>query len=73
MTGDVVTTKQKSVEKMKETVMMIASAKMVLFVAQIIAPLEVEVILVLDLIVAQKCQVFLCYFNVLDSCTGLLI
>ena len=53
--------------------MMIASAKMVLFVAQIIAPLEVEVILVLELIVAQKCQVFLCYFNVLDSYTGLLI
>ena len=52
MTGDVVTTKQENVEKMKEIVMTIASAKMVLCVAQIIVPLEMEVILIQKLIVA---------------------
>ena len=45
------------VEKMKVTVTMIVTAKMVLFVAEIIVLLEVEVIFFLELIVAQPQQV----------------
>ena len=52
MTVNVVIAKKESVEKMKETVIKIVSAKMVMFVAQIIVPLEV--ISIWGLIVAQK-------------------
>ena len=45
------------VEKMKVTVTMIVTAKMVLFVAEIIVLLEVEVIFFPELIVAQPQQV----------------
>ena len=45
------------VEKMKVTVTMIVTAKMVLFVAEIIVLLEVEVIFFPELIVAQPQEV----------------
>ena len=45
------------VEKMKVTVTMIVTAKIILFVAEIIVLLEVEVIFFPELIVAQPQQV----------------
>ena len=52
MTVNVVITKLENVEKMKVTVMKIVTVKMVLFVALIIVPKEVEVISINGLIAA---------------------
>ena len=52
MTLNVVITKLGNAEKMRVTVMMTVTAKMVLFVKKIIVPLAVKVISMQELIVA---------------------
>ena len=59
MTVNVVITKLENVEKMKVTVIKIVNVNLVLFVARIIVPLEVEVISNQELIAAQNHQVLL--------------
>ena len=54
MIVNVVITKLENVEKMKGTVMMIVNVNLVLFVAEIIVPLEVEVISIQELIVVLE-------------------